>query len=76
MAARGSTIGGEACQLTAGRHAARYCTPRSRLYAHVCERRSGLHEVYARCMLAALVGLRVHKPRLHEHEALKILHRR
>jgi hypothetical protein len=39
MAARGSTIGGEACRLSAGRHAARYCTPRSRLDAHVCERR-------------------------------------
>ncbi len=25
MAPRGSTIGGEACRLTAGRHAARYC---------------------------------------------------
>ena len=35
MAARGSTIGGEACQLPAGRNAARYCIPRSRLDAHV-----------------------------------------
>ena len=76
MAPRGSTIGGEACRLTAGRHAARYCTPRSRLDADVCERRSGLHEVYARCMLAALVGLRVHNARLHEHESLKNLRRR
>ena len=70
MAARGSTIGGEACQLTAGRHAARYCTPRSRLDAHVCERHPRQREVRARCMLAALVGLAIYEARLHEYEAL------
>ena len=75
MAARGSTIGGEAGELTAAeRHAARCCTRVTRFTS--CDRRSGQHEVYARCMLAALVGLRVHKARLHEHEALKNLRRR